>query len=103
MSKDKPRRGAGALRDRVALVTGGASGIGAATAKLFAREGAAVCIVDLDEAGGGRIVREITGAGGRALFVSGDVSLAADCQRAVDLTVEAFGGLDILFNNAGII
>ena len=91
------------LADKVALITGGASGIGRATAKLFAEAGAAVSVMDLDESGGQGIAREITGAGGRALFVQGDVSLADDCQRAIEQTVSAFGGLDILFNNAGII
>ncbi|MGA9350619.1 MAG: SDR family NAD(P)-dependent oxidoreductase, partial [Anaerolineae bacterium] len=91
------------LTDKVALITGGASGIGRATALLFAQEGAAVCVVDLDEAGGQAVVQTIVDGGGRAIFVRCDVSLAADCQRAVQQTVDELGGLDILFNNAGII
>ncbi len=93
----------GALRGKVALITGGASGIGQATALLFAREGAAVTVVDLDETGGQAIVHKIVDEGGRAIFVRCDVSRAADCQRAVQQTVETLGNLDILFNNAGII
>jgi NAD(P)-dependent dehydrogenase (short-subunit alcohol dehydrogenase family) len=91
------------LRDRVALITGGASGIGRATALLLAHEGAAITIADLDAAGGQAVVQEIVADGGRALFVSCDVSRAADCQRAVQQAVATFGGLDFLFNNAGII
>jgi len=91
------------LKDKVALITGGASGIGRATVQLFAREGAAVAIADLDEYHGQEVVRQIEREGGRALFVLCNVAEAADCQRAVRATVDAFGGLDILFNNAGII
>lgn len=91
------------LAGKVALITGGASGIGRATALLFAREGAAVSVVDVDEAGGRAVVQEIIEAGGRAIFVRCDVTQAADCQRAVQQTVEKLGSLDILFNNAGII
>ena len=91
------------LNGKRALVTGGASGIGRATATLFAREGAAVAVADLDVAGGGAVVQTIREQGGHALFVRCDVSQAADCQRAVQATVDAWGGLDILFNNAGII
>ena len=93
----------GSLAGKRVLITGGASGIGRATALLFAREGAAVSIVDLDEAGGQAVAHEIVNEGGRAIFVRCDVSQTADCQRAVRQTVEALGGLDILFNNAGII
>jgi len=93
----------GSLTGKRALITGGASGIGRATALLFAREGAAVAVVDLDEVGGQAIVREIANNGGQAIFVRCDVSRAADCQRAVQQTVDKLGGLDILFNNAGII
>ena len=93
----------GILAGKVALITGGASGIGRATALLFAHEGAAVSVVDLDQVGGRAVAHEIVNEGGQAIFVPCDVSQAADCQRAVQQTVEEFGGLDILFNNAGII
>ena len=91
------------LTGKHALITGGASGIGRATALLFAREGAAVAVVDLDKTGGQAVVETIVSEGGRAVFVRCDVSQAADCQRAVQETVNELGGLDILFNNAGII
>jgi NAD(P)-dependent dehydrogenase (short-subunit alcohol dehydrogenase family) len=91
------------LKNKVALITGGASGIGRATALLFASEGAAVALVDLDEKEGSAVAAEITAAGGQALFIRCDVSEAGECRRAVEKTVSAFGGLDILFNNAGII
>jgi NAD(P)-dependent dehydrogenase (short-subunit alcohol dehydrogenase family) len=93
----------GTLAGKRALITGGASGIGQATAMLFAREGAAVAIADVDEAGGETVVQTIRDVGGQAIFAPCDVTQAADCQRAVRLTVEELGGLDILFNNAGII
>jgi NAD(P)-dependent dehydrogenase (short-subunit alcohol dehydrogenase family) len=93
----------GSLTGKRALITGGASGIGRETALLFAREGAAVAVVDLDEVGGQAVVREIANNGGQAIFVRCDVSQATDCQRAVQQTVDTLGGLDILFNNAGII
>jgi NAD(P)-dependent dehydrogenase (short-subunit alcohol dehydrogenase family) len=91
------------LKDHVALVTGGASGIGRATSLLFAQEGAAVAVVDLDEAGGQKVVEQIISEGGKALFVRCDVAVADDCQRAVQLTRQRFGRLDILSNNAGVI
>nr|NIR46251.1 SDR family NAD(P)-dependent oxidoreductase [Gemmatimonadota bacterium]NIR75039.1 SDR family NAD(P)-dependent oxidoreductase [Candidatus Kutchimonas denitrificans]NIS02859.1 SDR family NAD(P)-dependent oxidoreductase [Gemmatimonadota bacterium]NIT68564.1 SDR family NAD(P)-dependent oxidoreductase [Gemmatimonadota bacterium]NIU52809.1 SDR family NAD(P)-dependent oxidoreductase [Gemmatimonadota bacterium] len=100
MSKTSQARGGPALQDKVALVTGGGAGIGAAIARAFSRAGAAVVVVDIDEAAGTAIVREITGAGGRALFVAGDVSRDEDCRRAVERTVDAFGALDVLVNNA---
>jgi len=90
------------LRGKVALVTGGASGIGKATAVLFALEGAAVTVLDIRGEGEG-VVEEIVRAGGRALFVRGDVTRAADGAGAVQKTVQTFGRLDVLFNNAGII
>ncbi|MGB9723117.1 MAG: SDR family NAD(P)-dependent oxidoreductase [Chloroflexia bacterium] len=93
----------GRLEGKRALISGGASGIGRATALLFAHEGAAVAIFDLDEAGAQGLVREIRSRGGRAIPVVGNASRAEDCRRAVEETVRAFGGLDILFNNAGII
>lgn len=91
------------LENRVALITGGASGIGRATALLFARQGAVVAIADLDRNGGQVVAEEIIDQGGSAIFLHCDVSQATDCQRAVGETVAIFGGLDILFNNAGII
>ncbi len=91
------------LAGKVALVTGGAAGIGRATALLFAQEGAAVAVVDLDGAGAEEVAQEIRKDGGRALALAGDVSCAADCQRVVERTVEKLGRLDVLFNNAGII
>ena len=93
----------GALDGKRALITGAASGIGRATALLFACEGAAVAVADLDEAGARDVARQIVADGGRARAIQCDVSRDADCLRAVRDTVEALGGLDILFNNAGII
>jgi NAD(P)-dependent dehydrogenase (short-subunit alcohol dehydrogenase family) len=93
----------GVLADKCALISGGASGIGRATALLFAREGAAVAIADLDESRGLEVVGQIQEGGGCAVFVLCNVAVAADCRRAVRATVEELGGLDILFNNAGII
>jgi NAD(P)-dependent dehydrogenase (short-subunit alcohol dehydrogenase family) len=91
------------LQGKVALVTGGASGIGRATAELFAQEGAAVVIVDIQTAEGEATATALQTRGSRALFLQADVTSAADCERAVAGTVAAFGRLDIVFNNAGII
>lgn len=91
------------LSNKVALITGGASGIGRATALLFAQEGAAVAVVDINVEQGNATVAEIEAAGGRAIFISCNVTSTDDCCRAVEQTVAAFGTLNILFNNAGII
>ncbi|MCJ7662441.1 MAG: SDR family oxidoreductase [Anaerolineales bacterium] len=91
------------LSGKRALITGGASGIGRATAKLFARRGAGICIADVDAAAGQGVADEIIIEGGRAIFVRCDVSSAVECQSAVQQMVAEFGGIDILFNNAGII
>ena len=91
------------LEGKVALVTGGASGIGHATALLLASHGAAIAVADLDEAKAETVLQEIKAADGQGIALRCDVSQAVDCQRAVRQTVEELGGLDILFNNAGII
>jgi len=91
------------LKNKVALITGGASGIGRATANLFAQESAIVAVVDIDQELGESVVTEIESTGGQAIFIHCDVTKAEDCQRAVEQTTATFGGLDILFNNAGII
>lgn len=91
------------LKDKVALVTGAASGMGAATARLFAREGArGVVVADLLEKEGRAVVAEIEKAGGKASFVSLDVTNEDQWKAAVDKTVATYGGLDVLVNNAGI-
>src|ERR1700687_1561894 len=90
------------LKDKVALTTEGTSGIGEATAVLFASEGAEVAITGRNEQRGAAVVERIEQHGGHAAFFPADVSIASDCRRAVDETVRAFGRLDILFNNAGV-
>ena len=88
-------------KDKVAIVTGGASGIGRATALAFAGEGAKVVIADLNTGGGETVVAEIHAAGGVAIFIRTDVTISADVQAMVNCAVNTFGGLDIAFNNAG--
>lgn len=91
------------MKDKVALVTGAASGMGAATARLFAREGArAVVVADVLDADGEAVVAGIRKAGGTASYVHLDVTSEAQWQDAVDKTVAAHGGLNVLVNNAGI-
>jgi NAD(P)-dependent dehydrogenase (short-subunit alcohol dehydrogenase family) len=91
------------LESKVALITGGNSGIGRATALLFAQEGAKVIIAARDERRGQETVEAIAAHGEQAAFTSCDVRLAGDCEKAVRKAMEAFGHLDILFNNAGLI
>lgn len=88
------------LAGKVALVTGGAQGIGLACARRFANDGARVAIVDRDETRGAQAASDL--GAGRALFIAGDVTAPGIAQRAIAETVAAFGGIDILLNNAGI-
>jgi NAD(P)-dependent dehydrogenase (short-subunit alcohol dehydrogenase family) len=90
------------LKGKVALITGAGGGIGGESALLFASEGAALLVADVNESGGRETVQRIEQAGGRALFVRADVSKDADCARMVAECERAFGKLDVLFNNAGI-
>ena len=90
------------IRGKVAVITGGGSGIGRATAQRLAREGAAIVAADVDEAGGAETVKLIESAGGRAAFVKANVTVEADARRMLDTAVEKFGRLDILHNNAGV-
>ncbi len=93
---------AGLLEGKTALITGGGRGIGRAAATLFAREGANVAVSDLSEDGAAETVALINDAGGQAVSIAGDVTVAADVDRMVETAVATFGGLDCAFNNAGI-
>jgi NAD(P)-dependent dehydrogenase (short-subunit alcohol dehydrogenase family) len=93
---------AGKLQGKVALITGAASGIGEAMARLFAREGASVVVADVDAAGGRRVVEEIRAAGGQAFFQQVDVSRASEVEAAINACIGQYGRLDVLCNNAGI-
>jgi NAD(P)-dependent dehydrogenase (short-subunit alcohol dehydrogenase family) len=90
------------LKNKVALITGGSSGIGRATAILFAKEGAKVVVTDVNDEGGAETVETINVSGGEAVYIHADVSKSADCARMVKITEETFGQLNIIFNNAGI-
>lgn len=90
------------LENKVAIITGAGSGIGEATAKLFASEGAKVVVSDISEQSGKRVVEEIKKAGGEAIFVKADTGKATDHENLVKETVKAFGKLNIAVNNAGI-
>jgi NAD(P)-dependent dehydrogenase (short-subunit alcohol dehydrogenase family) len=90
------------LEGKVALITGGTSGIGSATAVRFAGEGAAVVITGRNSERGEQVVQDIVANGGEALFIRSDVRHAEDCRQAVEQTLERFGKIDVLFNNAGV-
>lgn len=90
------------LENKVALITGATSGIGEATAILFAKEGASVASTGRNEKRGHAVTEQILETGGKAIFIRTDVRKTDECRRAVDETLRAFGRLDILFNNAGV-
>jgi NAD(P)-dependent dehydrogenase (short-subunit alcohol dehydrogenase family) len=89
------------LEGKIALITAAASGMGRAGALLFAREGARVAAADIDGAGVAAVAREITDAGGRAIAITADLAKDEDARRVVHETVDAFGGLDIVWNHVG--
>ena len=90
------------LEGKVALITGGTSGIGRATAVRFVGEGAVVVITGRNTERGEQVVQEMVEHGGEGLFIRSDVRLADDCRQAVEQTLERYGRIDILFNNAGV-
>ena len=89
------------LKDKVAIVTGSGSGFGAAIARLFAREGAAIVVADINDNAGRTVADSIAETGGRAAFVHADVTLRDEVEAMVATAVEDFGRLDIMVNNAG--
>lgn len=91
------------FKNKVVVVTGGAKGIGRASALAFAREGGSVAVADLDEKAGKEVVDAITQTGGKAIFVQGDIADEAYVKRLVGETAKAFGGIDVLHNNAGVV
>ena len=90
------------LEGKIAVITGAGSGMGRASAIRFAEEGAKVVVADINEAGGIETVETIKSAGGDAVFVRADVSKDEDCKKMIDTAVEAFGGLNVLYNNAAL-
>ncbi len=90
------------LKNKIALITGAASGIGRASSLLFAREGAKVCLVDIDEASMNKVADEIRHSGGTAEVYCGDVSVSESCKKMIGFCKNRFGGLHVLFNNAGV-
>ena len=90
------------LKNKVALITGGTSGIGEATALLFAKEGARVAITGRNKERGARVVERIKRLGREGIFLPANVSVAGDCERTVNQTLRVWGAIDILFNNAGV-
>lgn len=89
------------VENKIAVITGGASGIGEATAKTYAEHGASVVVADIDEEGAKKTVNDIVVDGGEATFVRTDVAEEENVKRMIEFTVEEYGGLDVLFNNAG--
>ncbi len=90
------------LRNKVCAITGGASGIGEASARLFAKEGAKIAVVDIDHMNGERVVGELKSDGADALFVEADVADAGSAEDCLKAIVSRFGSLDVVLNNAGV-
>lgn len=91
------------LDEKVAVISGAASGIGFGTAKRLAEAGASIVLVDIDESGGGKAVEEILNIGGKAKFYRCDITSSIDCKKVTEDIIQDFARIDILFNNAGII
>ena len=91
------------LKDKVAFITGAGSGVGRATAKIFAKEGANIVVVDIDDQAGRKTVEIIRRQGGDAIFVRCDVAVEADVKSAIETGASAFGKLNVLYNNAGVL
>lgn len=91
------------LKNKTAIITGGANGLGRATALLFAKEGANVVVADMDENAGSKVINDIKNSGGRGLFVKVNVSDQEDVNKLVSAALKEFGKLHILINNAGIV
>ena len=90
------------FKDKVVIITGATSGIGRGMALLFSENGATIVINGIDEEGGKKVVEEIRSAGGKAIFFRADVGNADEAQALADKTIEEFGKIDVLINNAGI-
>lgn len=91
------------LNDKVAIITGGANGLGKATALLFCDNGAKIVIVDINQEAGDKVVSEIAKKGGIASFIKTDISKSAEVNKMVEIVVAQYGGVDILINNAGVL
>ncbi len=102
MNPEGRDRYSGRLHGKVALITGGASGIGQATAERFAREGAAVAVIDIAQEAGETVAASIAETGSEALFIRCDVTKLAECEAAVGKIADRWSRLDVLFNNAGV-
>jgi meso-butanediol dehydrogenase / (S,S)-butanediol dehydrogenase / diacetyl reductase len=90
------------LQNKVALITGAGSGMGRATATVFAREGAKVVVVDINESAAKETAAKVTATGGEAIFVTADVSRGEDAQRMIEAALDTYGRIDVLHNNAGV-
>ena len=90
------------LKGKITIITGASSGIGASTARLFAKEGATVIVNDISEEQGLQTVSSINQMGGKAVFIKADVTKTDECRMMVEQVIKEYGKIDVLFNNAGI-